>query len=92
MSTAEINSAVATLVGNDEPFTAYSIFQALRKNGLKDAYTAVKKDIHLAVKGFVDAGVYQCSKITSPSGDALLYHPPGYDPTTFFNNNSPAKK
>lgn len=79
-----VNKIVTDLVAQDKPFTAYNIFQECQKQGVKTPYGDLKKIIRDATSNYTKTNVYKVSKVKTPTGEALLYHPPAYDPELYF--------
>lgn len=80
-----LNQVITEYVGKDEPFTAYGVYVEAKKRGATSDYNDLKQKIHTTAKHFVTAGVYNSTPgVETPTGKAILYHPPTYDPKSYF--------
>ena len=76
---------VADLINDEKSFTAFDSTQEGMRRGTSERHSDLKGQVHGGMRNEVNAGTYERTLISTPTGDAWLYHPTGTDPSTYLD-------
>ena len=72
-------TVVEDLVENGQAFTAFDATQEGMQRGTTERHRSLKGQVHANMKSVLADGSYEKSLVPTPTGEAWLYHPAGYD-------------
>ena len=81
-----IEDVVNSLTDEDKAFTAFDATQEGMQRGTTERHKHLKGQVHANMQSRLADGTYERSLIPTPSGDAWLYHPDGYDVQNYIDS------
>jgi hypothetical protein len=74
-----MQEVVEEFVQDERAFTAFDATQEGMQRGTTERHRSLKGQVHANMQSGLSDGSYERSLIPTPTGDAWLYHPAGYD-------------